>query len=342
MVPKVSVIVPVYNCEQYIIECLKSIMNQTYNNIEVVVINDGSTDQSEKMILNVMHADNRIRYINQTNSGPSEARNKGISLSTGKYLVFVDSDDRVNPRYVELLLGKLIESKADLVCCGYVDISKYGVFHVTDFDIKDSISVHPFMELVCKGTGGVLWGKIFRKEIIVKHNIRMDRNIFMSEDLVFVLDYVAKCEKFDAITDYLYHYNRMNQSSISSNISIKYIDNYISVCRHIEKIFNSAKMDVNRTKEIICNRLQNVIMGLIEHQSMNIGSIGINTAVYNIKHVLSLHYIEQYSIYFTTDRYLYKPYLLFIKNKLILATVMYGILVNLLRNWKEKWRIERS
>ena len=88
MVPIVSVIVPVYNCEEYLADCLESILNQTYTNIEIVIVNDGSTDYSEKIVNKYQEKDNRVVYYYQENSGPSEARNNGISNSTGEYLSF--------------------------------------------------------------------------------------------------------------------------------------------------------------------------------------------------------------------------------------------------------------
>ncbi|MEH7464169.1 glycosyltransferase family 2 protein, partial [Bacillus thuringiensis] len=129
MVPKVSIIVPVYNCEEYLSNCIESILNQTYKNIEIVIVNDGSIDQSEKIINKYKVKEERIMYYYQDNCGPSEARNKGIINSTGEYVTFIDADDTVDKYYVELLLNKMINSNSDLVCCGYKDISEYGVLN---------------------------------------------------------------------------------------------------------------------------------------------------------------------------------------------------------------------
>ena len=136
----------------------------------------------------------------------------------------------------------MINSGSDLVCCGYQDISEHGILDHTDFDFEDSVSLYSFIDMVCKGTGGVLWSKIYKKDIIVKNDLKMDKNLFMSEDLVFVLQYVSYCRSFAAIKEYLYNYNRLNQGSISSNVSIGYLKNFITVCKCIEKIFHIYKL----------------------------------------------------------------------------------------------------
>jgi len=334
---KVSVIVPVYNCEKYLPKCLESILDQTYKNIEIVIVNDGSIDGSEKIALHYKEKDKRISYYYQNNSGPSVARNKGIFNSTGEYLVFVDSDDTVENYYIEYLLKKMLSSDYDLVCSGYKDISEFGLLKRTDFNFENSITLHEFIETVCRGTGGVLWGKIYKKEIIIKHNIMMDKKIFMCEDLIFVLQYAVKCQSFAAINEYLYNYNRLNQNSISSNISIKYIHNYIAVCEYIERIFGTLNFDEQKLNEIIVNRIQNVVIQLVEQQSSNIKTIGLKRAKNNIVHILSLKYIMSYKNQFSSDFGIYRPYIFFLKNDLIRASVIYGVYLNILRRVKKKF-----
>ncbi|MCM3650421.1 glycosyltransferase family 2 protein [Metabacillus litoralis] len=336
MVPKVSVIVPVYNCENYISACIESILNQTYSKIEIIIVNDGSIDKSEQIIMEYIEKDNRIIYLYQENNGPSEARNKGILTSTGDYLVFIDSDDTVDKQYIELLLKETIRLDADLVCCGYKDYSKYGIKNHTDFNINENVSLHTFMEMVCKGTGGVLWGKVFKSEIIVKNNLKMDKNIFMSEDLVFVLQYVSHCKVFAAIQKYLYNYNRLNQGSISSNISINYINNNIMVCEYLEKIFCSVKLDEQKSKQIIVKRIQDFVLSTVEQQSNNVKKIGIKKVSQNVKEMLSIPYILKYKSEFRSTSMYYKPYLFFIKNKYYKSCIMYSLYLSILKILKRK------
>ncbi|MGG0593563.1 glycosyltransferase family 2 protein [Priestia megaterium] len=335
MTPKVSIIIPVYNCEKYISKCLESVLSQTYLNIEIVIINDGSTDNTEKIINNYKEKDNRIMYYYQANRGPSEARNKGILNSTSEYLIFIDSDDTVDQKYVELLINEMVNSKSDLVCCGYKDISEYGIVEYTDFNIENSMSLQSVTDMVCKGTGGVLWSKIFKKEIILKHSLKMDKRIFMCEDLVFVLQYVSQCKSFSAINDYLYHYNRLNENSISSNISIDYVQNFIHVWKAIEKIVISVNKDRQKTSELIGKRIQEVMITLIEEQSRNIRELGMKNASYKVGEILEIPYIKAYKGDFSTDNYLYKPYIFFMKVKFIKISIIYGIYLSKLRSLKK-------
>lgn len=341
MVPKVSIIVPVYNCEKYISECLNSIINQTYKNIEVVIINDGSTDNSERIINEYVTKDARLLYVYQDNGGPSKARNTGILTSTGEYLTFVDSDDTVDKCYVELLVNKMLHTNADLVCCSYTDFSEYGVLKCIDFNFDYSVSVHFVIDMVCKGTGGVMWGKIYRKEIIDKYELKLDKDIFMCEDLVFVLQYVSKSRSFASIEVPLYNYNRCNQYSISSNISISYVQNYITVCERIEGILHNVGLDGSKIQNIITDKIQSFVLQLVENQSMEIRVIGIKNAVKNITRILDIPHIKKYIGTFSTNAFLYKPYVFLIKNNFILISVLYGMYLHGLKSIKRKIKMRK-
>lgn len=336
MNPKVSVIVPVYNGEKYISRCLDSITKQNYLNIEIIIINDGSNDESESIIKMYKKRDSRIVYYSQQNKGPSEARNKGILNATGKYLVFIDADDTVDKYYVEFLLNKMIDSNSDLVCCGYRDISKYGILNYTDFDFEKNISIQNFMEMICQGTGGVLWGKIYKKEIITKYDFKMDKEIFMCEDLIFVLQYASRCKTVSAIKDYLYYYNRLNENSISSNISIHYIENYINVWKRIERIFYSVPLEKNKINEILTKSIQDFVLGLIEKESVRMREIGIRNATSNIKEILSIYEISNSVHLFSSSNVVYKVYIFLVKKDCIRLSIFYGVFLNMLRGLKRR------
>ncbi|WP_434798699.1 glycosyltransferase family 2 protein [Terrisporobacter vanillatitrophus] len=340
---KVSMIVPVYNSEKYIEKCIQSILNQSYKNIEIIIINDGSKDSSDEIITKLEKLDSRIKYIKQENSGPSQARNNGIRVSSGKYLMFVDSDDSINENYVELMVNKIEEKEYDVVCCGYKDISIYGTIDYTDFpDDNKLLDRQGFMMKVLKGTGGVLWSKIFRKEIINKYNIAMDKNIFMSEDLIFVLKYCSYCNDFGFINNYLYNYNRLNEYSISANVTKDYINNYIDVCKHIDEILLFNKFDKNQINKIISERLQSTILNIIDSESIKIKEKGIINVEKSIKQVISLDYIKQYKSSFKTNSKLNKPCICFLKNNCILAAIMYSYFLNILRCFKNNIKVDKK
>lgn len=336
MNPIVSIIVPVYNCESYISECLDSILIQTYSNIEILIINDGSIDNTEKIIDNYLKKDTRIKYFFQQNSGPSEARNIGISNSNGKYIVFVDADDTIEIEYVECLFNKMVSSNSDLVCCGYKDISVYGITNCNDFTLKHINSIHYILEAVCKGTGGVLWGKIYKKEIITKNKLRMNKNLFMSEDLIFVLQYVSVSKSFSSLNKYLYNYNRLNGDSISANTNINYIDNFIFVCMLIEKILECADFDTNKCNKIITEKIQDIVIKIVEQQSGKIKNGGIREAITNVRNVIEINYVNTKIDRFATESLLRKPYVFLLKKKYILAILCYGNFIIKLKRTKNK------
>lgn len=336
MYPKVSIIIPVYNSEKYIDACLNSVLNQSYKNIEVVIVNDGSKDNSLKAIQKYNNIDKRIKLIDQENSGPSEARNNGIIYATGRYIVFIDCDDTVESLYIEKLVNKINTENLDLVCCGYKDLSEYGKIDYTDFKFKGNQSVIDFAKLVCKGTGGVPWGKIYKKDIIVKHNLKMDKEIFMCEDLVFVLEYVSHCKSFGCVDEHLYNYNRLNQNSISSNISIQYIENYKNVFERIRYILASINMEKDEIDEIIKDRIQGFTINLLEKQSLLRLKIGKLKALENIEVILSTDYIQQYISRFRSDNYIYKIYIKIIQSKKARNIYLYGSFLDTLKQIKRK------
>ena len=335
---KVSIIVPVYNNERYIKECIDSIIKQTYENIEIIIINDGSTDKSEDIIKGYESIDNRVVYIKQENGGPSKARNRGIDESTGNYIMFVDSDDTVDKHYVEFMLNEAISKDYDILCCGYTDISKYGVFNISDYDKYDTPNKDTFLELACKGTGGVLWGKIFKKNIITQNNIELKEEIFMCEDLIFILQYMTQCESFGSINKYLYNYNRLNDSSISSNISNNYIDNHIKVCKYIDQILTSSYINTLQINKIISNRIQSLVIVLLELEICNKSKLKINKIIQNINEIISNDYINSYIDGFYSESIIYKPYIYFIKKNRIYMLCLYSSLLNSMKNIKQKFK----
>ena len=182
MTEKITVIVPVYNVEHYLDKCLDSLINQTYKNLEIIVINDGSTDNSGEICQEYAQKDNRIVYIEKENGGQSEARNMGLDRMTGSYVTFVDSDDWVEPDYVEVLYNKLIEYQADIAVGNYYSYNEQeGIFYFHIFGdsyyekVYDNVSIfenlYESQEMKSFSLISV-WGKLYRVDL-VKH-LRFD------------------------------------------------------------------------------------------------------------------------------------------------------------------------
>ena len=179
---KITVIVPVYNVEHYLDKCLDSLINQTYKNLEIIVINDGSTDNSGTICQEYAQKDNRIIYIEKENGGQSEARNMGLDRMTGSYVTFVDSDDWVEPNYVEILYKKLLEYCADIAIGNYYSYNEQeGIFYFHIFGdsyyekVYDNVSIfenlYESQEMKSFALISV-WGKLYKADL-VKH-LRFD------------------------------------------------------------------------------------------------------------------------------------------------------------------------
>ncbi|SHH68316.1 glycosyltransferase family 2 protein [Clostridium grantii] len=335
MLPKVSVIIPVYNCEKYIANCLESVLNQSYTNIEVVIINDGSKDRSQEIIKTYELIDKRIKLLNQENKGPSEARNNGLTNATGEYLVFVDSDDTIHEIYIEKLLYKSLEGGYDIVCCGYNEESKNGMISYNDFWFnKEKVLRNDFAKYICSGVGGTIWGKIFKRNIIVENNIRMDSKIFMCEDLLFVLNYCLYCNTFAAIPDFLYHYNRLNNYSITSNINISYLKNNITVIQNMESLLIDIGIYEAVIEEIVISRVQSLVMGFIFIEAQKFLNNKSHYCIKNIESIIGNEYVSSYKKSFEVKDGKDKLIMPFVKNNKYFMVFLISITIETAKKFK--------
>lgn len=226
----ITIIVPVYNGEMYIERCLESLINQTIKNIEIIVIDDGSTDNSKNLIEKFRKKDKRIRAIYNTNHGVSYSRNIGIENATGEFIGFVDIDD-----YVDCNMFKFMHEKSknmDVVYCGHISMNKHG--NIREMPTKKEIILKKPCEIkeeiyksvinVSRFCFGMCWNKIYRSELIKSNNIRFDQFRKIGEDFKFNLDVFSICKSCLIMPNCLYYYNKTNLSSTR-----KYIENMIDI-----------------------------------------------------------------------------------------------------------------
>ena len=207
-----SIVVPVYNVEKYLSECIESILNQTFRDYELILVDDGSTDRCPQICDEFALKDERIRVIHQKNAGVSAARNAGIENANGKYVMFVDSDDYIAPTLYENLLKGMSEN-TDLVISGLVrDYGHKKIKESVDDVIKCNIEelrknydTYPSMNSPC--------AKLYKRELI--YDIRFDEGISMGEDLLFNLKYYEKCRNivFLPVCDYFYDCTNANSAT---------------------------------------------------------------------------------------------------------------------------------
>lgn len=206
---KVSIVVPVFNAEKTIKRCIESLLQQTYQNIQIIVINDGSKDQSLKICQEYQFQDPRIDVITHENRGVSYTRNKGIKHATGKYLMFVDSDDYVEPNMIEKYIEAMMQNKADVVIGGIHFLNENKGNYDKVPSVVGELQKREFWKALCAEDNSI-WGyvpnKMYKTQIIKKYNLIFNENMKAQEDLAFALDYFATIEKFYVINYCGYNY----------------------------------------------------------------------------------------------------------------------------------------
>lgn len=224
---KISVIVPVYNVEEYMIKCLQSITRQTYRNMEIIVINDGSTDSSLKICEQFARNDSRVVLVSQENLGLSEARNTGLRIASGEYVTFVDSDDWLEPDAVEVMLSGCGED-TDLVITNffrnYLNSEKLNVCSISGYTKKEIV----IRNMLCNnGIQHSAWGKLYKRKLF--SSIKYPKGKYF-EDFFTTYHLADKAHRINILPAATYHY-RYQQKSITAsknNIYKKYCDMYLA------------------------------------------------------------------------------------------------------------------
>lgn len=220
----VSIIVPVYNCKNYIRKCLDSLFNQEYENIQVIIVNDGSTDKSEEVILKVINKYTNVIYKKITNHGVAYARNIALEMCTGKYILFVDSDDYIDKSMILKLHNLAVSKKYDIVCCGYNKVTKDKIRKV----IPKNISVYGKnlydSKNIIINSNAYITNKLFASSLIKNNSIKFDNNLRIFEDLLFTYELFLNANKIGFYDECLYYYNCLNENSLTSSFSEKMFD----------------------------------------------------------------------------------------------------------------------
>lgn len=220
---EISIIVPVYNVEKYLGNCIKSILNQTFKDYELILVNDGSTDKSGEICDKYEKIDSRIKVIHKNNGGQSSARNAGLDIACGKYIGFIDSDDSIHPRMYEILYDLIKKHKADISCCNYKNIYSLYTEYNTDIEQTEVIemdNIQAINNLYDKEIGVRLvvpWNKLYSKHLFDDIRYEVGR---IHEDEFIIHRILYKCRKIVYANNELYHYLQ-REGSIMSKISYK-------------------------------------------------------------------------------------------------------------------------
>lgn len=248
----VSIIIPVYNSVTALSKCLESVVSQSYKNIEVILVNDGSTDGSEKICDSFAEKDDRVRVFHNANHGVSFTRNFGIEHCAGNYIMFVDSDDHIEPDTVELLMNAMEKYSVDLVFGGY---GKFNDGNSYDFEVRGILPNETapsgalfqnknevamlFTQARTSLAAVAVWAKLYRADIIQRFNIRFPLDVSYEEDCCFNLLYFRHISTAYAFQKPIYHYRQCVQSLSKSFDLMKFhalIDGYNKRCEFFREI----------------------------------------------------------------------------------------------------------
>ena len=257
MRPMVSIVVPIYNAEQYLRRCVDSILNQEYTDFELLLVNDGSTDASGDICEEYGDQDPRVIVIQKENTGVSDSRNRALDRAWGKYLQFLDSDDWITPDATRLFVRAAEEYGCDMVISDFYrvvgerlstkgDIEEEGVL------TREEFAAH-MMENPADFYYGVLWNKLYRRDIVEEHNLRMDTDINWCEDFMFNLEYIRYAKVFYALHAPIYYYVKRKGSLASQGINIS---KTVKMKLNVFEYYNNFYKHVLEEEDYEKNRLQ--------------------------------------------------------------------------------------
>lgn len=260
MNPMVSIIVPVYNAEKTLRRCVDSILNQEYEDFELLLVDDGSSDASREICDGYAAADRRVAVIHKENSGVSDARNKGIDMAEGKYLQFVDSDDWIARDATKRFVRAAARDEADMVIADFYRTVGDRISHKGDIEEEGALSLEEFAACMMENPAdfyyGVLWNKLYRKDLVEAHGLRMNGEISWCEDFMFNLEYMRHVNVISVLRAPVYYYVKTKGSLVTQGMSIprtvrmklmvfEYYDNFY---RHVfdETVYEKNRLQVYR------------------------------------------------------------------------------------------------
>ena len=220
--PLVSIVIPIYNTATDLARCIESVRRQTYPNLEILLVNDGSSDTSLPICQMYARVDGRIAVLNRPNAGVSAARNAAIAQAKGEFLQFVDSDDYLAPQATEKLVEKAVGNQCDLVISHYYRVRGEAVtvhgFLETDRVLSQEEFARHLMDEPASFYYGVMWNKLYRTGLIHTHDIRCSEELNWSEDFLFNLHYIRYAQRFCALREPVYYYVKNKHSLTASQI----------------------------------------------------------------------------------------------------------------------------
>ncbi|WP_270446860.1 glycosyltransferase family 2 protein [Fusobacterium varium] len=285
---KISVIVPVYNTEKYIKKCIRSIIEQTLKEIEIIIVNDGSKDKSLEIIKDLMKQDRRIKLINKENEGVSSARNSGIKMAKGKYIQFIDSDDWIEKEFLEKMYDFAEKENVDIVVSDYYEDYSNGKIKIKKGKKKSKKVIFNSKEYLrdffYDDDAPAMWNKLFKTSLYKDNNIFYPENISIGEDLATIPKLIYFSKKIGYLREAFYHYIQNSQGVINTTTGISKVQ--------IFKCFDLLKE-------------------FFKEQNMNYEDLLYRSSIYHMKNFISFEPIFENKYYMEG----YKRFLFLIKDE---------------------------
>ncbi|QIY84233.1 glycosyltransferase family 2 protein [Chryseobacterium sp. NEB161] len=258
---KVSVIIPIYNTAQYLEKCISSILKQTYTDFELIAINDGSSDGSEDIIKKFIAVESRIVYRDFNNAGVGASRNRGLDVATGEYVIFIDSDDWVDPDFIKDFVVNIISQNNRLVVQDLKEVDKQMVARNVQGYNNQLLKIPQDLELFIgnfRFTQGYPWNKFYKLSIIKDNNIRFVEGPVMNEDELFYMDYIKQVDEIYFVAKDNYNYLQRNNSMTSKLFTfpetLKYLQGLLSFLNYL----TSVKKDSPEIKSYTEKRINHI------------------------------------------------------------------------------------
>lgn len=260
LMPQISIIIPVYNSEKYLRECLDSVVGQTISDIEIICVNDGSTDGSLEILKKYAVKDERIRIIDKENEGSVSARNAGIIEARGEYVGFVDSDDWIEKDMYERMYSCIIDNKADIAAFAKYrndDISQQKVVQYLECGIYDRNN--NFQELISnliytkgyqqKGVSPNVYTKLFKRSLLEKYALKIDKRTKFAEDDICVYSCIINSKRVVVSNEAYYHY-RLHDNSICTTADDEYFEKILLFYNQLKRIFSDSEYSCELMKQL--------------------------------------------------------------------------------------------
>lgn len=259
---EISIIVPMYNCEKYLSRCIDSILAQTFLSFELLLIDDGSSDNTRNICTNFANRDNRIRYYYENNAGVSSARNYGLNLAKGEYITFIDADDYVDSFYLERLIDTMHENNCDIVISNAFDVTdEVYLTNTTEgctmLSQKDAI-IALFRS---KMFSHVCWGNLYTRNVI--SNISFDKSLRVAEDEKFLVECICKANTVTFLNEKHYYYFLHDESTVNSGFTEKFFDEVNLYFELYDRFAEDLKI-----QKLIANKLFDYLERLITYKEI--------------------------------------------------------------------------